>query len=396
MKKTWLAAAAVAAAGSITAHAQSNVTLYGILDEGLQFNTNAKNVVNGKNVGGRQLSVDSINGLNGSRWGIRGAEDLGDGLKAIFDLQGGINLNTGGFGQGNTPFGRTTYVGLSSKHYGTVTLGRQYDLVVAYVQPVTSTGYIGGSTTFGHPVDLDNLVNTLRVNNSIKYVSPDFNGLNFGAEVSLGGQPGNISGGSGYSFGAAYARGPLTLGAGFNYFKNPTGPSAGTGFFTDNVSGATSLSGVMNSNYVTASSYQVAAVGGTYAIGPALVGLTYTNTQYGNVAAIGGASPKFNDVEAGLRWQFTPAFLAGIAYNYTTSTGVDVKGATLGDQHYHQVSVLVDYFLSKRTDFYFTAAIQKAAGVSSTGSAAVANIGGYGDSSNDRQAVVRLAMRHRF
>ncbi|AME28453.1 MULTISPECIES: porin [Burkholderiaceae] len=395
MKNIWLAAA-FSGIWSLAAHAQSSVTLYGVLDEGFQFNTNAKNVVKGVNVGGRQLTVDSINGLNGSRWGFRGTEDLGDGLKAIFDIQGGINLNTGAFAQGGTPFGRTTYVGLSSRSYGTVTFGRQYDLVVAYVQPVTSTGYIGGSTTFGHPVDLDNLVNTLRVNNSIKYVSPDFNGLNFGAEASLGGQPGNVTGGGGYSFGASYNHGPITLGAGYNFFKNPTGPTAGTGLFTDNVSGANSLSGVLNSNYITASSYQVAAVGGTYAIGPALIGLTYSNTQYGNVASLGGVSPKFNDVEAGLRWQFTPAFFAGFAYNYTTSTGVEVRGETLGDQHYHQIAVLADYFLSKRTDVYFTAAVQKASGVSSTGSAAVANIGGLGDSSNDRQAVMRIALRHKF
>jgi predicted porin len=394
MNKRWLAV--LLAAGSAAAHAQSSVTLYGIIDEGVQFNTNAKNVVNGVNVGGRQLTLDSINGLNGSRWGFRGAEDLGGGLAAIFDIQGGINVNTGAFAQGGTPFGRTTYVGLNSLDYGAVTLGRQYDLVVAYVQPVTSTGYIGGSTTFGHPVDLDNLVNTLRVNNSIKYASPKLGGFSFGAELSLGGQPGNFTGGSGYSFGASYSGGALTVGAGFNYFKNPTGSTAGTGLFTDNVSGATSLSGTMNSNYVSASSYQVAAIGATYAIGPAVVGLTYSNTQYGNVASLGGVSPKFNDLEAGLRWQFSPVFLAGIAYNYTSSTGVEAHGVSLGDQHYHQVAVLADYFISKRTDVYFTGAIQLASGVSSTGHDAVANIGGLGDSSNDRQAVVRLALRHKF
>jgi predicted porin len=394
MKKRWLAA--LMAAGSVTAHAQSSVTLYGIIDEGVQFNTNAKNVVNGVNVGGRQLTLDSINGLNGSRWGIRGTEDLGGHLAAIFDIQGGINANTGAFAQGGTPFGRTTYVGLNSLDYGAVTLGRQYDLVVGFVQPVTSTGYIGGSTTFGHPVDLDNLVNTLRVNNSIKYVSPNLHGFIFGAEASLGGQPGNVTGGSGYSFGASYSNGPLTVGAGFNFFKNPTGSTAGTGLFTDNVNGANSLSGTMNSNYVTASSYQVAAIGATYAIGPAIIGLTYSNTQYGNVASLGGVSPKFNDLEAGLRWQFAPSFFTGIAYNYTSSTGVEAHGVSLGDQHYHQVAVLADYFISKRTDVYFTGAIQLASGVSSTGGAAAANIGGLGDSSNDRQAVLRLALRHKF
>ena len=395
MKKLLLISA-LAGTFSVAAHAQSSVTLYGIIDEGVQFNTNSKNVVNGSNVGGRQLTLDSINGLNGSRWGLRGSEDLGGGLKAVFDLQAGVNLNTGNFGQGGTPFGRDAYVGLSSDRYGAVTLGRQYDLVVAYVQPVTSTGYIGGSTTFGHPLDLDNLVNTLRVNNSIKYTSPNIHGVTLGGEVSLGGQPGNVSGDGGYSLGASYANGPVTLGAGFNYFKNPTGTGPSTGLFTDNVSGSTSLSGALNSNYVTAATYQVAAAGGTYAIGPALVGLTYSNTRYTNIGALGGATASFNDIEAGLRWQFTPAFFAGVAYNYTKGANLSAGNQNVGDQHYNQVSVLADYFISTRTDAYITAAFQRAAGTSSTGTAAVANIGGIGDSSNNHQALVRVALRHRF
>ncbi len=85
------------------------------------------------------------------------------------------------------------------------------------------------------------------MNNSIKYTSPNIHGLTLGGEVSLGGQPGNVSGDGGYSLGASYANGPVTLGAGFNYFKNPTGTGPSTGLFTDNVSGSTSLSGALNS-----------------------------------------------------------------------------------------------------------------------------------------------------
>jgi len=57
---------------------------------------------------------------------------------------------------------------------------------------------------------------------------------------------------------------------------------------------------------------------------------------------------------------------------------------------------MADYFVSKRTDFYAAATLQKASGISSTGGAAVANIGNIGDSSNSRQAYVRLAIRTRF
>jgi len=396
MKKVLLVSA-VASMFCATAHAQSSVTLYGIIDEGVQFNSNAKNTVGGTNVGGRQVTLDSASGLNGSRWGLRGAEDLGDGLTAIFTLESGVNLNTGAFGQGSTPFGRQAFVGLSSKRYGTVTLGRQYDSIVTYVQPVTTIAYVAGTSLFAHPGDLDNTDNSLRTNNTIKYASPSFSGLTFGAEVSLGGQAGNVTGSSGYSAGAAYANGPITLGAAYNYFKNPTGTAGSTGLFTDNVNGTSSLSGTLNSAYQSASSYQVAAAGGTYAIGPAVFGLSYSNTKYQSIVTMNGATATFNDVEAGLKWNFTPTFYAGVAYNYTKGNSLtNAAGVSVGNQHYNQLGLVGDYALSKRTELYAIGTLQKAAGTSSTGAAAVANIGSLGDSSNSRQAVVRLGIRHKF
>jgi predicted porin len=377
------------------AHAQSSVTLYGLIDEGVQFNSNNKNVVNGRNVGGRQWALDSTNGINGSRWGIKGAEDLGGGLKAVFTLESGINLNSGAFAQGGTEFGRQAFVGLSSNEYGTLTLGRQYDSVFYYVQPVSTMGYIG-STSFSHPGDMDNLNNSLRLNNTVRYASPNYHGLQFGGEWSIGGQPGNITGGSGYNFGATYALGPVAIAAAYEYFKNPTG-AAGTGFFTDNANGASQLSGVLNSGYATASSYQVVTAGGTFTAGRAIFGATWSNTQYGHIGALAGNTAKFNTAEAGVKFQFTPAFYAGAGYSYTKGDAVNNgAGGSVGNQHFNQVAVIADYFLSKRTDLYAEGSLQKASGVSSTGAAAVANIGNLGDSSNTRQAQVRLAIRHRF
>ena len=394
MKKMLLAATALGVMS--TAHAQSAVTLYGILDEGIQFNTNAKNVVGGVNHGGRLVNLDSTNGINGSRWGLKGSEDLGGGLKAIFTLESGINLNTGAYAQGGTPFGRQTFVGVSSTQYGAVTLGRQYDSVVYYVQPVSTLGYFG-STVFAHPGDLDNLNNSVRTNNTIKYSSASYNGLSFGAELSLGGQAGNVSGGGGYSGGVAYNNGPLALAAGYNYFKNPTGASAGTGFFTDNLSGSSQLSGVLNSGYVTANSYQVAAAGGTYTIGQALIGVTYSNIKYGDITHLNGNTATFNDAEIGVKYTLTPALFVGAAYNYTKGSTVEtVGGVNLGDQRFNQFSLLADYALSTRTDVYVEGAFQTASGTSSTGGAAVANIGGLSDSSNNHQLALRVALRAKF
>jgi predicted porin len=381
---------------AVNSHAQGSVTAYGILDEGIQFNTNNKNLVGRTNVGGRALTVDAVNGLSSSRWGLKGVEDLGGGLKTIFTLESGINLNNGAFAQGSTPFGRQALVGVSSVRFGTLTMGRQYDSITAYVAPVSSLGYIGNSALVAHPGDLDNLRGTLRSNNAINYQSPDLGGLTFGAQVSLGGQAGDISAGSGYSVGAAYRNGPVSLAAGYRFFKDPTG-EPGSGLFTNNVNGATVLNGALNSGYVTAASYQVVAVGGTYAIGPALIGMTYSNVQYGAIAALGGKTAAFDDVEVGLGLRFMSDFMAGISYNYIKGKSVTTaSGSSVGDQHFNQVSLIADYFLSKRTDIYVTGAFQKASGINSNGTAAVADIGALGDSSNNRQAVVRFAMRHRF
>jgi predicted porin len=396
MKRTHAAVCGTALLCASHTYAQSSVTLYGIIDEGVQFISNNKNVVNGRNVGGRQFTLDSTNGINGSRWGLKGVEDLGGGLAAIFTLESGVNLNNGQLGQGGAEFGRQAFVGLASTRFGAVTLGRQYDSVFYFVQPVSTMGYFG-SAAFSHPGDLDNLNNSLRLNNTIRYSSVNYRGLTFGGEWSVGGQPGNITGGGGYNAGIAYANGSFALGAAYEYFKNPTGATGSTGFFTGNPNGATQLSGVLNSGYATASSYQVITGGATYQIGGLEIGAAYSNVEYGNITALRGNSAKFNTGEAGIKYQFSPVLYAGIGYSYTKGSAVsNGAGGTVGNQHFNQLAMLVDYFVSKRTDFYAEASLQKASGVSSTGGAAVANIGNLGDSSNTRQAEVRLAIRHRF
>jgi predicted porin len=390
MKKQILAAAPIFLYGSL-ACAQSSMTLYGVLDEGLMFNSN---VATGPSQGGRKVYLDSLNGLFGSRWGMRGIEDLGGGTRAIFDLESGVNLNSGAAAQGGLEFGRQAYVGLSDRRYGDLTLGRQYDSLVYYAQAVTIQGYLG-SETFQHPGDFDNTANSLRTNNAIRYASPNFNGLTFGAEWSVGGVPGNVSGNGGYSAGVAYSNGSVTLGGAYLYFKNPTGSTASSGFFTSNGSG-TQLTGLLNKGYVSANSYQVGIVGGTYTLGSVQFGTSWSNVEYGNIAALGGASAKFNNVDAGVKWAVTPAFSLGAAYDYAKGNSVRTPGGSVGNQHFNQVSVLADYFLSKRTDLYAEGAYQIASGTSSTGTPAVANIGNAGDSSNSRQALVRVAIRQKF
>jgi predicted porin len=371
-----------------SASAESKVVLYGVIDEGLMYESNIG--------GGKKIALDSFSGINSSRWGINGSEDLGGGLNAIFTLESGVNINNGAFGQGGTAFGRQTFVGLSSNRWGSVTFGRQYDMLVYFGQRYSIAGI--GSINFGHPGDLDNTSNSLRTNNSIRYSSPDFHGLTFGSEYSVGGVAGDTTANSGYSFGAAYTNGPISFGGAFSYFKNPTSGSPGSGLFTNNANGASILSGSLNRGYASATAYQVAIVGATYTLGPVTFSTSYSNTQYANLGpSLSSGTARFNNADFGIKYIYSPALWLGAAYEYLNGRSVTTAaGQLVGNQHYNQISFLGDYLISKRTDVYLSAGFQKASGVSSTGAPAVANMLLLGDSSNDRVIVVRAALRHKF
>lgn len=381
---------------ALPVYAQSGVTLYGILDEALQFNTNSQNVVHGRNVGGRQWNLNSLSGPSGSRWGIRGAEELGSGLSAVFTLESGINLNSGAFGQGGTAFGRQAFVGLRSREAGSVLMGRQYDSINDYVARLSFT--LSGYGGIDHPGDLDNMGHQSHINNTIKYVSPNLRGLTFGGTLSAGGVAGSIAQNSGFSVGARYAQGPLKLGVAYEIYRNPSNIGAALNSNANAVSPTgTSIFESLNSGYLTganpATTWQVGAVGGTYDFGAATLGLVWSNVRYGNIGRYNGATAIFNDMEVHGIYRFGPALSAALDYNYLRGNAVS---GDIGDQTYHQAEIAVDYRLSKRTDVYASATYQIASGTSSTGAPAVADISLMGESSNNRQALFRLGVRHDF
>ncbi|WP_233834199.1 porin [Paraburkholderia sp. ZP32-5] len=397
MKKRVVAVAALGCAVIAPVHAQSSVTLYGVIDEGLQFNTNNKNVVGGRNVGGRLWNLDSLAGPSGSRWGIKGSEDLGGGLKAVFTLESGVNINNGNLGQGGTFFGRQAYVGLSSSRFGSVLLGRQYDSVNDYIGFMTF-GLASYGSGISHPGDVDNTTHTSRANNTIKYTSPDFSGFTFGGTVSLGGVAGSISQSSGFTGGAGYRNGPTTLGVVYQLFKNPSNAGAILNGNSNAVAPATTTAfASLNSGYLAgtrpATSWQVIGAAGSYNFGSVTVAGAWTNVRYGNIGRYNGATASFNDVEVNGMYQLNPQVFFSLAYNYLKGNAVS---GDIGDQTYHQVSAMGDYVLSKRTDVYVTATFQAASGTNSLGAPAVANISQVGDSSNNRQALFRVGLRHRF
>lgn len=103
------------------------------------------------------------------RWGLKGKEDLGDGLSAIFQLENGFYTNNGQFATANTIWNRAAFVGLGSERYGTLTLGRQTPLSFDYLDPL-STAYLAMSWYAFHPGNIDGLAATGNVpyNNSVK------------------------------------------------------------------------------------------------------------------------------------------------------------------------------------------------------------------------------------
>ncbi|EKS9913632.1 porin [Burkholderia multivorans] len=387
MKKSLLALVALGAfAGA--AHAQSSVTLYGIIDEGFIFNNNA----HGKHLYGLASGV-----MQGSRFGLRGTEDLGGGLKAIFTLENGFDVNSGRLGQGGLMFGRQAYVGLSSQ-YGTVTLGRQYDSVVDFVGPLEAGDQWGGYIA-AHPGDLDNFNNAYRVNNAVKYTSPTYGGFSFGGLYSFGGQAGQFSKNQVWSLGAGYNNGPLVLGVGY---LNARTPSNFGGMFNNGSATSNSvLSSPIYGAYANANTYQVIGAGGAYTFGAATIGATYSNVKFKNFnfGPYTGQTATFNNGEINFKYQLTPALILGAAYDYTQGSKIDGNSAA----KYHQGSLGVDYFLSKRTDVYVIGVYQHASGktldpTNPTGTPinATASINGLDPSATSNQVAARVGIRHKF
>ncbi|ANB75197.1 porin [Paraburkholderia phytofirmans] len=377
MKKS-LIVVAVAASFASVAHAQSSVTLYGLLDAGLTYTSNVNH--NAKWAAGS-------GGINQSMFGLRGSEDLGGGLKAIFTLESGFNINNGKYANNNGMFNRQAFVGLSSAQFGTLTLGRQYDAAQDYLAPLTATGSWGG-TYFAHPFNNDNL-NTnggYAVNNSIKYSSANYAGFTFGGTYGFSNQAGAFANNREYSVGAAYQWQGLHLGAAYAQQNNPGAANGGAS----------------DGSYVNALAGNVGnfrqrefGVAGSYAFGPATVGLAWTQSRSDNF--VGAAqSLRANNYEVNGKYNLTPAMSLGVAYTFTDGKGYGVGANGSSDSvRYHQVGVQADYSLSRRTDVYAQAVYQHA-----MGDGGVASIYS-GDntqlpSSSKNQTAATVGLRHRF
>jgi predicted porin len=380
MKKTTLATLSLAMLGATgAAHAQNSVTLYGIVDTGLTFIHND----GGK---GNSYSMSSGN-MSGNRFGLKGTEDLGGGLKTIFVLENGFNSTNGKLGQGSRMFGRQAYVGLTGDTWGKVTAGRQYDPLVDLVQPVQGDNWLGGM--FSTPGDIDNADNSARVNNSIKYTSPVWAGFQFEGMYSLGGVAGATGSGQSYAGAASYSFGQMNLAAGYYHLSNGNTLAArlaGTGTW-DSLFNTS-----VNAAYQSASSINNARIGGNYTFGPVTAGGYYSYAEYtADSRSLFARDQKYNTGSVYAMWQVSAPLQAEAGYTYMHSTGNS-------SAKYNQFALAADYLLSKRTDVYAQVAYALASGTEDpAGGQAQAVIGSAtGDSGSNKQALVTVGIRHKF
>ncbi|PTB16938.1 porin [Trinickia symbiotica] len=357
------------------AFSQGSVTLYGSLDNSIQYV---------HNTGGKSQQWSLQGGQIGTnKWGFKGVEDLGGGLRAVFQLENGFDINNGKFKQGGAEFGRLAFVGIKSDNYGAILLGRNYDALTDLVFPTQPNYYL---YYFTAPGDVDNADTNARINNVVKWQSPVWSGFQAAATYALGGIAGSVGSGQSYSAALSYTAGPLALAGGYLHADegNPTVSTRGTSTF-----GSLFFSPV-NSAYASAKAINIARIGAKYSIGSVTLGGYYSYSEYLRDAySKFRNAERYNNVSVYAVWKITPFVVTQIGYDIMKSHGD--SSAT-----YNQATVAADYLLSKRTDVYASISYGHASGQNGAGKAQAVIADSYPAAGSASQTLVFLGMRHRF
>jgi predicted porin len=321
MKRLFTLASGVALSCAFTpVFAQSSVTLYGIIDNGLVYQSSG---------GANSAAIRAVpGGLFATRFGFKGSEDIGGGLHVNFQLEQAFSGETGAATNPADAFNRLAYVGLSG-HFGEVRFGLQnspeYDVLQAVMDPSWVKSIASPMNNFNSLI--------IRTNNGISYYTPTFHGWNAKFMVAL--RDPTTGGGSGLAFSnelVQYKDGPLNMAVGY---ERGDEPAAGAG-------GAYTLSGGGSAG--TGAVLTVLNAGASYAIGSNRVWLAYHTENQTN-------TPGYlkHDVYAiSDSYQFTPFDMLSVMYGYAH----DRTGSGSNAQ---QLGVLFEYYLSKATELYTAA-----------------------------------------
>ncbi len=398
---------------SSSAFAQSagtnSVELYGILDAAVgrvdySLTENSQAPASVSPLSATKVAVSNSatglfnGGIQGSRWGIRGSEDLGGGMKAFFTLESGFDINSGSLANGaaslagNSPtattvngnsslsgqlFSRQAFVGIGGD-WGSVAFGRNYapfyDIYNDYdpvqfaqlFSPLGNSGTIGG----GGGVSEDT-----RVDNSIKY-KLKVEGMNFGLLYKLGGQAGSTSAQSGFAANVGYEAGPFGVQAAYEAFKDAakgtTSTIAGDVGITTYDTTSWTITGKYNFGDFNLKggfeTYTLSTPGDATFTAPGKCAAPSETSYYGfsvdpaKAVTFCGADQKTNVWFIGGDWNITPALNLALGFydqnpkqsdDYVATSATNTAPKTgQADGNIYTYSALLDYHFSKRTDTY--------------------------------------------
>ncbi|RQZ31719.1 porin [Burkholderia sp. Bp9017] len=323
---------AVVAAGVLfsgMSHAQSSITLFGMVDGGLLYTSKTLDPTTGRNAGKQFSFTDS--GISPSQFGLMGQEDLGGGLKAEFRLESGISVATGGYSDSNgNQFGRQAYVGLKGR-LGEVKAGLQFSPFFLSLYELDPRGL----SQFGSslPIYLGNVSATgVFTANAVSYTSPIVAGFQGGVLLAMGGKAGDFQAGRQYSANLKYDDGTLMVNAAF--FDGNGG-------------------GTVNTNPPSTVAFEGRMLGASYKIGKLTTKLSFVNFKI--------ASRFNNNVYGG-------------GLDYFALPQLDLNGGVWyitdrdkSSNHSLMAALGVQYFLSRATTLYAQFGVLNNHGEMSTG-----------------------------
>lgn len=355
---------ALALAATATAHAQSSVTLYGLVDTYVEYRNHVNAAGDAVWLLGTPAGATGSGGMNTSRWGMRGSEDLGGGLKAIFNLEGELSPDTGAGGA--NPFGRQAWVGLDGR-YGRLIAGRSYTTTYDFMLPFDPMGYApiaswgtSGSASGGRA---DGMITGL--SNHLKY-RVSLGDFRFGASYGFGEQATSLSDSATYNVAVSYAAGALGLVA-----------------TAERQNGNTTTVAPIGRNKRTA-----VHLGASYQIGPVKLFVAGRDYKLDPIAA--GPDNRSTTLWVGAAYKITaPLTLTLAHYRQDIKEGVRGTTADVPGSDPSLTVLRARYALSKRTDLY-------AVGSYAEATRAVVGISRDDAGFDDNQTSVAVGIQHRF
>jgi predicted porin len=341
--KLKLSGAAALLMFATAAHAQSSVTLYGVVDSGLLYQSTsaATFLPTARNQGHVYQLKDG--GIYSSFWGLKGSEDIGGGYKINFKLQGSFNSSNGKTGLSDTPgttaiFNQYATVGASGP-FGTFDAGRQI-IPMIYAMAETDvrgaqyfgsilTAWLGVNQAAGWPGTSTNApIGALYDSNALVYTSPKFYGTSLALEYAPGGVAGQFQGGTRESAVLKYSNYGLNLSAVY-YNGHDTNPFP----ITYPAAPAVAATGQANNRfYYFGALYTIAgfSISGSYGVGK-------------NPAR--SDTEDFEMASGGLGYQFNSRFKVTSGFYY-------LKDRNHSANHSSEFSVGAEYNISTRTKAY--------------------------------------------